>query len=160
MSWIGGAQMEVGRSLTGHGLTDINKSSRRWKEKTCDSEDNWQVSRQWKFLKKLTALFLNKEVSDTMRKKLTVLNATAGYEPTSHGICLKTERTKTLTVSDRYFRYFSYWLIVTSRAHCLCYVASVYEKQGNVLVALALPGATCTRLSYYTVDTILYYTLS
>ena len=34
-----------------------------------------------------------------MRKKLTVLNATVGYGPTSHGICLKTERTKTLTVS-------------------------------------------------------------
>ena len=37
-----------------------------------------------------------------MRKKLTVLNATAGYEPASHGV----ERTKKiLTVSDRYFSY-------------------------------------------------------
>ena len=27
----------------------------------------------------------DKEVPDTMRKKLTVLNATAGYGPTSHG---------------------------------------------------------------------------
>ena len=29
--------MEVGRSLTGHGLTGINKSSRRRKDKACDS---------------------------------------------------------------------------------------------------------------------------
>ena len=40
--------MEVGRSLTGHGLTDINKPSRRRKEKACDSEDNKRLSRQSK----------------------------------------------------------------------------------------------------------------
>jgi hypothetical protein len=40
-------------------------------------------------VKNLTALLMNKEVTDTMRKKLTVLNATVGYGPTSHGVMLE-----------------------------------------------------------------------
>lgn len=101
-----------------------------------------------KVSEKLTALFLNKEVTDTMRKKLTVLNATAGYEPASHGLA-ENKR----TIDPRFLiDIFLYWLIVTPRACCLHYVAGlcVMKNKGMnmcVLVALALPGATCTRLS-------------
>ena len=65
-----------------------------------------------------------------MRKKLTVLNATVGYGPTSHGVGVIFERTKILTVSliDILSISLTYWLIVASRAYCLYDVASVYEK--------------------------------
>ena len=43
-----------------------------------------------------------KEVTDTMRKKLTVLNATVGYEPTSHGLA-ENKRTIDPRFSDRIF---------------------------------------------------------
>lgn len=50
-----------------------------------------------------------------MRKKLTVLNATAGYEPASHGLA---ENKRTIDPRFLIDKYFSYWLMVTPRA---CY---------------------------------------
>ena len=90
--------MEVGRSLTGHGLTVINKASRRRKEKACDSVRT--ICGPPGEVKNLTALLMNKEVTDTMRKKLTVLNATVGYGPTSHGLA-ENKRTIDPRFSDR-----------------------------------------------------------
>ena len=76
----------------------------------------------------------------------------------------KAERTKIFTVSliDMFTVLKTVLMVTFVRACCLHHVANVCMKNKgmNVLVALALPGATCTRLSYYTVDTILYYTLS
>ena len=42
----------------------------------------------------------DKEVTDTMRKKLTVLNATAGIGPASHGLA-ENKRTIDPRFSDR-----------------------------------------------------------
>ena len=92
--------MEVGRSLTGHWLTGINKTEPQKKgEGLRLGEDNLWTARRGK---EPDGPVINKEVTDTMRKKLTVLNATVGYGPTSHGLA-ENKRTIDPRFSDRIF---------------------------------------------------------